>query len=78
MSNGLTEIVYLCRELSIKKDGIYMASCDYYGTLDSVQVIVIDRKIPWAEVKDFVVTADIWLSNQPEIDVVIKKLKGLL
>ena len=78
MSNGLNEIVYLCRELSIKKDGNYTASCDYYGTLDSVQVVVIDRKIPWAEVKDFVITADIWLSNQPEIGAVIKKLKGLL
>ena len=78
MSNGLNEIVYLCRELSIKKDGNYTASCDYYGTLDSVQVVVIDRKIPWAEVKDFVISADVWLSNQPEIDAVIKKLKGLL
>tara|TARA_R110001599_G_scaffold353637_1_gene594473 strand:+ start:1402 stop:1638 length:237 start_codon:yes stop_codon:yes gene_type:complete len=78
MSNGLTEIAYLCRELSIKKDGSYMAVCDYYGTLDSVQVVVIDRKIPWAEVEDYVITADIRLSNQPEIDAVIKKLKGLL
>ena len=78
MSNGLTEIAYLCRELSIKKDGDYMAACDYYGTLDSVLVLVIDRKTPWAEVKDFVITVDIWLSNQPEIDAVIKKLKGLL
>jgi hypothetical protein len=78
MSNGLNEIVYLCRELSIKKDGNYMASCDYYGTLDSVLVLVIDRKTPWAEVKDFVISADVWLSNQSEIDAVIKKLKGLL
>tara|TARA_R110002167_G_scaffold271300_2_gene477845 strand:+ start:208 stop:444 length:237 start_codon:yes stop_codon:yes gene_type:complete len=78
MSNGLNEIVYLCRELSIKKDGNYMTTCDYYGTLDSVQVVVIDRKIPWAEVEDYVISADVWLSNQPEIDAVIKKLKGLL
>jgi hypothetical protein len=78
MSNGLTEIAYLCRELSIKHKGKYTACCDYYGTLDSIQVVVIHRDVAWPEVKQPVFNIDIRLDNQSDIDSSVNILKGML
>lgn len=75
---GYAEIAILCREISIQKLGKYTACCDYYGTLDSVQVAVIDRSIPWPDVDKPVFHIDLRLDNQADIDKTIKILKGFL
>ena len=75
---GYSEIALLCRELSIKKLGKYTAACDYYGTLDSVQVTVIDRSVPWPDVDKPVFHIDLKLDDQTGINTTINKLKGLL
>ena len=75
---GYSEIAILCRELSIKPLGKYTAACDYYGTLDSVQVTVIDRSVPWPDVDKPVFHIDLRLDDQADIDLCIRKLNGML
>ena len=77
MIAGYPDIAILCRDLSIKPLGKYTAACDYYGTLDSVQVVVIHRDTPWPQAQP-VFNLDIRLDNQSDIDKTIKILKGFL
>ena len=77
MISGYPEIAILCRDLSIRPLGKYTAACDYYGTLDSVQVVVIHRDTPWPQAQP-VFNLDIRLDNQADIDKTIKILKGFL
>ena len=77
MIMGYADIAMLCRDLSIKPLGKYTAACDYFGTHDSVLVIVIHRDTPWPQAQP-VFNLDIRLDNQAEIDKTIKILKGFL
>ena len=74
---GYPEIAILCRDLSIQKLGKYTTSCDYYGCLDSVQVVVIHRDTPWPQAQA-VFALDIRLDHQADIDLCISRLKGFL
>ena len=77
MIMGYPEIAILCRDLPIRPLGKYTAACDYYGTLDSVQVVVIHRDTPWAEAQP-VFNLDIRLDNQADIDLCISKLRSMI
>jgi hypothetical protein len=79
--NSYSDIFMLCRDISTNKLGNHTACCDYYGTLDSVQVMVISRDKSWATDNPFY-AKDLELSgdnfSQPELDACIKKLRRFL
>lgn len=72
---NIQTITELCRYLSIRPDGKYVAMSDYYGTLDELHVTVVLRQDGFRS-GAYTLNRDVKCNNETELKQIADQLQG--